>query len=142
MDPYSGYNQILIHVPDQEHSSFITNRGLYCYKVMPFGLNNAGTTYQRLVNMMFKEQISKMMQVYVDGMLVKSKIASVHIMHLADTFNILRTYRIKLNPLKYAFGVASGKFFGFIVNQRGIKANLEKIQALIYMQSPSRAKEV
>ena len=73
-------------------------------------------------------------------MLVKSKIASDHIMHLADMFNILRTYRMKLNPLKCAFGVASEKFLGFMVNQRGIEANPEKIQVLIDMRSPSRTK--
>ena len=122
-----------MHVPDQEHTSFITDRGLYCYKVMPFGLKNAGATYQRLVNMMFKEQISKTMEVYVDDMLVKSKIAFNHVAHLADTFNILRTYRMKLHPLKCSFGVASRKFLGFMVNQRGIEANPEKIQALIDM---------
>ena len=55
MDAYLGYNQILMHVPDQEHTSFITDCGLYYYKVMPFGLKNTGATYQRLVNMMFKE---------------------------------------------------------------------------------------
>ncbi|CAL9011755.1 unnamed protein product, partial [Prunus brigantina] len=50
MDAYSGYNQILMHLPDQENTSFITDRGPYCYKVMPFDLKNAGATYQRLVN--------------------------------------------------------------------------------------------
>ena len=54
MDAFSGYNQILMHLKDQEKTSFITDRGLYCYKVMPFGLNNAGATYQRLVNKMFQ----------------------------------------------------------------------------------------
>ena len=116
-----------MHIPDQEHTSFITDCGLYYYKVMPFGLKNVGATYQWLVNMMFKEQISKTLKVYVDDMLVKSKIASDHVAHLANTFNILRMYRIKLKPLKCVFGVASEKFLGFMVNQRGIKANLEKI---------------
>ena len=127
MDSYSRYNQIPMHTSDQEHTSFIRNRDLYCYKIMPFGLKNKGATYQQLVNMMFKEQISKMMEVYVDDVLVKSKIASDHVAHLANTFNILRMYRIKLKPLKCAFGVAFEKFLGFMVNQRGIKANLEKI---------------
>ena len=63
MDPYSGYNQISMHVPNQEHTSFITNCGFYCYKVMLFGLKNAGATYQHLVNVMFKEQIGKTMEV-------------------------------------------------------------------------------
>ena len=92
MDAYSGYNQIPIHVPDQEHTSFSTDRGLYCYKVMPFGLKNAEATYQRLVNMMFKEQIGRTMEVYVDDMLVKSKTAADHVTHLFDTFTILRRY--------------------------------------------------
>ena len=69
MEVYSGYNQILIYEPDEEHTSFITDRGLYCYKVMPFGLKNAGATYQRLVNRMFKDLIGKSMEVYVDDIL-------------------------------------------------------------------------
>ena len=142
MDTYSGYNQILMYVPDQEHTSFITDQGLYCYKVMPFGLKNTGATYQRLVNMMFKDQIGRTMEVYVDDMLVKSKVALDHIAHLADMFKILRKYHMKLNLLKCAFGMASGKFLGFIVNQRGIEASPEKIQALLDMRSPSKTKEV
>ena len=86
MDAYPGYNQIPMHIPDQEHISFITDHGLYCYKVMPFGLKIAGATYQRLVNMMFKEKIGKTMEVYVDDMLVKSKTTIDHVAHLSDTF--------------------------------------------------------
>ncbi|KAM1793744.1 hypothetical protein ACFX11_034296 [Malus domestica] len=73
MDAHSRYNQILMNHSDQEYTAFTTDKGLYCYKVMPFGLKNAGTTYQRLVNSMFAEQIGKSMEVYVDDMLVKSK---------------------------------------------------------------------
>ena len=73
MDAYSGYNQITMHPPDEEHTSFQTDIGLYCYRVMPFGLKNAGATYQRLVNLMFQKQIGNNMEVYVDDMLVKSK---------------------------------------------------------------------
>ena len=80
MDPYSGYNKTPMYEPDEEHTSFITDQD--CYKVMPFGLKNAGTTYQRLVNGMFKDLIGKLMEVYVDDMLVKSKIAADHIEHL------------------------------------------------------------
>ena len=142
MDAYSRYNKIPMHIPDQEHTSFITNHGMYCYKVMPFGLKKAGTTYQCLVNMMFKEQISKTMKVYVNDMLVKSKVTSDHIANLVDTFNILRMYHMKLNPLKCAFDVASKTFLGFMVNQWGIETNLEKIHAFIDMQSLSRTKEL
>ncbi|KAM2467351.1 hypothetical protein PS1_009170 [Malus domestica] len=92
MNAYSGYNQILMNPSDQEHTAFTTDRGLYCYKVMPFGLKNAGATYQRLVNSMFAEQIGKSMEVYVDDMLVKSKHADQHITNLSETFTILKRF--------------------------------------------------
>ncbi|KAM1328947.1 hypothetical protein ACFX2F_013160 [Malus domestica] len=98
MDAYSGYNQILMNPPDQEHTAFTTDRGLYFYKVMPFGLKNAGATYQRLVNSMFAEHIGKSMEVYVDDMLVKSKHVDQHITNLFETFTILKRYRMRLNP--------------------------------------------
>nr|XP_017225259.1 PREDICTED: uncharacterized protein LOC108201488 [Daucus carota subsp. sativus] len=142
MDAYSGYNQIPMYEPDQEHTSFITDRGLYCYIGMPFGLINAGATYQRLVNMMFKDQIGKTMEVYVDDMLVKSKRDAGHVAHLSEMFEILRKYRMKLNPQKCVFGVESGKFLGFMVNHRGIEANLAKIRALLDMKSPANIKQV
>ena len=87
-----------MHIPDQEHTSFITDLGLYCYMVMPFGLKNAGATYQSLVNHIFYNQIGKTMEVYVDDMLVKSKKSSDHTRDLAEIFNILRRYGMKLNP--------------------------------------------
>ena len=95
---------------DQEKTSFITSQGLYCYKVMPFGLKNAGATYQRLVNKMFSKQIGRNMEVYVDDMLVKSKEELVHFDDLKETFITLKQYQIRLNPTKCVFGIASGKF--------------------------------
>jgi len=86
MDAYSGYNQIPTNPKDEEHTSFVTNQGLYCYKVMPFGLNNARATYQRLVNMMFEDLIRKIIEVYVDDMLVKSKQDADHIHDLEVMF--------------------------------------------------------
>ncbi|KAM1980956.1 hypothetical protein ACFX15_037513 [Malus domestica] len=123
MDAYSGYNQIFMNPPDQEHTAFTTDRGLYCYKVMPFNLNDARPTYQRLVNLMFTEQIGKSMEVYVDDMLLKSKHADQHITNLSETFTILKRYRMRLNLNKCAFGVGSGKFLSFMISQHGIKAN-------------------
>ncbi|KAB2629003.1 hypothetical protein D8674_033798 [Pyrus ussuriensis x Pyrus communis] len=125
MDAYSGYNQILMNPSDQEHT-----------KVMPFGLKNAGATYQRLVNSMFAEQIGKNIEVYVDDMLVKSKHADQHIANLSETFSILKKYRMRLNPNKCAFGVGSEKFLGFMISQRGIEANPEKIKAIMDMKEP------
>ncbi|CAI9778484.1 unnamed protein product [Fraxinus pennsylvanica] len=107
MDTYSGYNQIPMFPGDEDSTSFITDRGLYCYKVISFGLKNVGATYQRLVNKMFTNQLGRTMEVYVDDMLVKSLQARVHIKHLDEAFQILKKYRMRLNPLKCAFGVAS-----------------------------------
>ena len=127
---------------DQEKTSFVTAQGTYCYRVMPFGLKNAGATYQRLVNRMFQKQIGATMEVYIDDMLVKSTTADIHIVHLSEAFQILRNYNMKLNPANCAFGVSSEKFLGFIVNHRGIEANPDKIKALLDMPSPSGIKEV
>ena len=105
IDAFSGYNQILMHRDDQEKTSFITDRGTYCYKVMPFGLKNAGASYQRLVNKMFAEQQGKTVEVYIDDMLVKSLKATDHIQHLRQCFDVLNKYNMKLNPAKCTFGV-------------------------------------
>ena len=133
IDAFSGYNQILMHSADQEHTSFITDRRTYHYRVMPFDLKNAGATYQRLVNAVFQHQIGRNMEVYVDDMLVKSKLFSDHVADLRETFKILRKYEMKLNSEKCAFGIGFVKFLGFMVSQRGIEANLEKIKAFIEM---------
>ena len=127
---------------DQEKTSFVTAQGTYCYRVMPFGLKNAGATYQRLVNRMFQKQIGTTMEVYINDMLVKFLTAKLHIAHLYEAFQILREYNMKLNPAKCAFGVSAGKFVGLIVNNRGIEANPDKIKAVLDMPSPSGIKEV
>ena len=85
---------------DQEKTYFITSQGLFCYEVMPFGLKNAGATYQRLVNHMFRPQIGRNVEVYVDDMLVKSLDEERHLDDLQETFNTLRRYNMKLNPSK------------------------------------------
>ncbi|XP_034202236.1 uncharacterized protein LOC117617090 [Prunus dulcis] len=142
MDAYSGYNQIFMHPPDSEHTAFITDKGLYCYNVMPFGLKNAGATYQRLVNKIFAGYIGNIMEVYVDDMLVKSRTAEDHLQNLSIMFGILKNYRMRLNPKKCAFGVSSGKFLGFMISQRGIEANPEKIKAIIDMERPRTMKDI
>ena len=127
---------------DQEKTSFVTSQGLFCYKVMPFGLKNAGATYQRLMNKMFAHQIGRNVQVYVDDMLVKSLRKDDHLDDFRETFDTLRLYNMKLNPYKYAFEVTTGKFLGFMVSQRGIEINLEKIWAIMELELPKTIKEV
>ena len=142
MEAFFGYNQISMDPDDQEKTSFVTAQGTYCYHVMSFRLKNAGATYQRLVNRMFQKQIGTTIEVYIDGMLVKSTTTELHIAHLSEVFQILRNYNMKLNPAKCAFGVSAEKFLGFIVNHRGIEANPDKIKAMLDMSSLSGIKEV
>ena len=142
MDAFLGYNQIRMYEADQEKTSFVTSQGLFCYKVMPFGLKNVGATYQRLMNKMFAQQIGRNVQVYVDDMLVKGRREEDHLEDLKETFNTLRSYNMKLNSGKCAFGVTAGKFLGFMVSQRGIEANPDKIWAIMEMAPPRNVKEV
>ncbi|RZK27622.1 MAG: RNA-directed DNA polymerase, partial [Hymenobacter sp.] len=142
MDAFSGYNQILMHPNDQEKTAFTTDKGIYCYKVMPFGLKNAGATYQRLVNKMFADKIGTTMEVYIDDMSVKSLRETDHVSHLEECFKVLNSYQMKLNPSKCTFGVSSGKFCGYMVTQRGIEANPNKIQALKNLPSPRNKREI
>ena len=128
MDAFSGYNQIRMDEADQEKTSFVTSQSLFCYEVMPFDLKNVGATYQRLVNHMFRPQIGRKVEVYVDDMLVKSLDEGKHLDDLQETFNTLRRYSMKLNPSKCAFRVVSGKFLEFMVSHRGIEANPKKIK--------------
>ena len=134
MDAFSVYNQIKMEEADQEKTSFVTSQGLFCYKVMPFGFKNAVVTYQRLMNKMFAHQIGRNEQVYVDDMLVKSQCEDDHLDDLQETLDTLRSYNMKLNLNKCAFGVTAGKFLGFMVSQRGIKVNPKKIQAIMELE--------
>ena len=142
MDAFSGYNQIRMEDADQEKTFFDTSQGLFCYKVMSFGLKNAGATYQRLMNKMFARQIGRNVQVYVDNMLVKSLRKDNNLGDLQETFNTLREYNMKLNPNKCVFRITVGKFLGFMVSQRGIEVNLEKIRAIMELAPPKIVKEV
>ena len=116
MDAFLGYNQIKMNKEDQERTSFVISQGLFCYKVMLFGLKNASATYQRLMNKMFAHQIGKNVQVYVDDMLVKSLRENNHLDDLQEMFDTLRSYNMKLNPSKCVFGVTTEKFLGFMVS--------------------------
>ena len=112
LDAFSDYHQIPMHSLDAEKTTFITPHELYCYNVMPFVSKNAEATYQRLVKKIFQPLMGKTMEAYIDDMLVKSKERPDHMKHLQETFELLCTYGMKLNPLKCAFRVSLRKFFG------------------------------
>ncbi|RDX78659.1 hypothetical protein CR513_41033, partial [Mucuna pruriens] len=142
MDAYSGYNQIRMHMQDEEKTTFITDEGAFCYKVMPFGLKNAGATYQRLMDKIFGGILGEDVEVYVDDMVAKSQGMEEHCKALGRVFCILREHQLCLNPNKCSFGVRVGKFLGFMLTERGIEANLEKCQAITNVRSPRSVKEV
>ncbi|RDX84072.1 hypothetical protein CR513_34929, partial [Mucuna pruriens] len=142
MDAYSGYNQIRMHPGDEEKTAFITDSGAFCYRVMPFGLKNAGATYQRLMDKIFKEVSGQDIEVYVDDMVAKSEGGRSHCEALRRVYRILRRHQLRLNPEKCSFGVQAGRFLGYMLTKRGIEANPEKCGAVISMRSPQNVKEV
>ncbi|CAA0827122.1 Unknown protein, partial [Striga hermonthica] len=141
MDASQGYHQIPLAKEDWKRVSFITSKGNYCYVVMPFRLKNTGESYQRLVDQIFRDQLGRNMEVYVDDMLVKSKVEADHVGDLRETFQTLRRYGMKLNPAKCSFGVEAGKFLGYMVTKWGIEVNPEKVRALIEMKPPANMKD-
>ena len=142
LDAFQGYHQIPLALEDQEKTVFVTPTGNYHYKVMSFGLKNTGSTYQRMMTRMLEPQLGKSIEIYVDDMVVKSKVVSEHLGDLDSTFNVLRKYRLHLNASKCSFGMGSGKFLGYMVTHRGIKVNPDQIKVINDLKPPQNAKDV
>ena len=142
LNAFQGYHQIPLVVDDQEKTSFVTPTRNYHYKVMPFGLKNAGATYKRMITRMFEPQLGKNIEIYIDNMLVKSKVESDHVNDLENIFDILRTYKLRLNTSKCSFGVGSGKFLGYMITHHGIEVNPDQIKAINNLQTPRNPNEV
>ena len=142
LDAFQGYHQIPLALDDQVKTVFVTPIGSYHYKVMHFGLKNARSTYQRMMTKMFESQMGKNIEVYIDDMVVKSKIVSKHIRDLKNIFEILRGHKLRLNASKCSFGVRSGKFLGYMVTHQGIEVNPDQIKVINNLQSPWNPKEV
>ena len=127
---------------DECKTAFMTERSCYCYKVMPFGLKNAGATYQRLMDRVLSPMLGRNVHAYVDDMVVTSQEKRHHATDLEELFTTIAKYRLKFNPEKCIFGVEAGKFLGFLLTERGIEANPEKCAAIVAMRSPTTVKEV
>ena len=123
LDAFQGYHQIPLALDDQEKTTFVTLIGNYHYKVMPFDLKNARSTYQRMMTMMFESLLGKNIEIYIDDMVVKRKMVSEHLGDLRAIFEVLRNYKLRLNASKCSFSVGSGKFLGYMVTHRGIEVN-------------------
>ena len=120
----------------------MTPTGNYHYKVIPFGLKNARSTYQRMMTRMFEPQLGKNIEIYVNDMVVKSKMVSEHLGDLSSTFNVLRKHKLRLNASKCSFGVGLGKFLGYMVTHRGIEVNPNQIKAINDLKPLRNAKDV
>ena len=142
LDAFQGYHQIPLALEDQEKIAFVMPTGNYHYKVMPFGLKNVGSTYQRMMTRMFEPQLGKSIEIYVDDMVVKSKAVSKHLGDLGSTFNVLRKHKLCLNTSKCSFGMGSSKFLGYMVTHRGIEVNPDQIKAINDLKPPRDAKKV
>ena len=142
LDAFQGYHQIPLAPEDQEKTAFVTPTGNYHYKVVPFGLKNARSTYQRMMIKMFEPQLGKNIEVHIDDMVIKSKEVSYHVDDLGNIFGILRKHKLCLNASKCSFRVGSGKFLGYMVTHRGIEVNLDQIKAINNLQPPRNLKEV
>ena len=127
---------------DMEKTSFITEWGTYCYRVMPFGLKNAGATYQRAATTLFHDMMHRDVKVYVDDMIVKSRDKADHLAALQRFFERIRQFKLRLNPKKCTFVVTSGKVLGHIVSERSIEVDPEKIKAILGMPAPRTKKEI
>ena len=126
MDGFSGYNQIHMSTKDAEKTAFHTLIDNFYYTVMPFSLKNTGATYQRTMTAVFHDMIHQEIENHVDDIVVKSKRREDHLETLRKVFERCHLYKLKMNPLKWAFGVSIGKFLGFLVHNRGINVDLAK----------------
>ena len=136
LDAFQGYHQIPMALNDQEKTAFVMPTGNYHYKVMPFGLKNVGSTYQRMMTRMFEPQLGKSIKTCVNDMVVKSKVVSEHLGDLGSTFNILTKHMLRLNASKCTFDVGSSKFLGYMVTHRGIEDNTDQIKAINDLKPP------
>ncbi|GJV61186.1 reverse transcriptase domain-containing protein [Tanacetum coccineum] len=126
LDVYKGNHQIQMAKEDEEKTAFITSQGIFCYTKMPFGLRNAGATYQRLVDKAFHKQIGRNLKVYVDDLVIKSRTEDEIVRDMEETFQTLREINMKLNPKKCTFGIEEGMFLGYKVSTRGLKVCSDK----------------
>nr|GEV92558.1 reverse transcriptase domain-containing protein [Tanacetum cinerariifolium] len=142
LDAYKGYHQIKMAEEDEEKTAFITSQGILCYSKMPFGLKNAGATYQRLVDKDFQKQIGRNLEVYVDDLVIKIQTKKEVIRDAEEMFKTLRKINMKLNPKKCAFGMREGTLLGYKVDADGLRVSPDKVKAIIDLPSPKCLKDV
>ncbi len=140
MDGFLSYNQILMDFINKVKIAFITKWGMYCYKVMPFGLINASVTYQRMAAMLFHNMMYKEFKVYVEDMVVKSSTKEGHFEALEKFFQRIINYKLRLNPSNCVFEVTSEKLLGHVISKRGIEIDLDKVKVFQEMLASKKKK--
>jgi hypothetical protein len=116
--------------------------GLFECVVITFGLKNAGATYQRTMNYIYQDLISKLVEIYIDDIVVKSTSIGGHLGDLRQVFERTMRFRLKMNPKKCAFGVSAGQFLGFLVHEQGIEIGLKSREAVRTMVPPTMKREL
>ncbi|GJW37098.1 reverse transcriptase domain-containing protein [Tanacetum coccineum] len=142
LDAYKGYHQIQIAEGDKEKIAFFTGNGIFCYRKMPFGLENARATYQSLVRKVFNDKIRRNLEAYVNDMVIKSTSKEDMLMDIQETFDILRSINMKLNLKKCSFGVEESAFLGHPITKQGIKDNPLKLNEITNLKPPRTLKEI
>jgi len=130
LDGYSGYNQISVHEDDRDKIAFTTPWGTFHYAKMPFGLKNAGATFQQVMDLAFVNEKDVFLVIYLDDLMVFSKSDEEHMYHLKIVFQKCRKYGLSLNPKKSLFSMEEGKVLGYIISKDGIRIDREHVQAI------------
>eukprot|EP00253_Pinus_taeda_P029252 PITA_29252 len=142
LDGFSGFNQILVHPNDQDKTTFTTPWGTFKYVKMPFGLKNAGATFQRAIDIAFSKEIHDFLVIYLDDLTPFSKSDQEHLKHLRKILITCRKYGISLNPKNSLFGLEEGKLLGHIISKDGIRIDPDRIQAILQIPHPRNIKEL
>jgi hypothetical protein len=144
MDGNAGYNQIFMAIEDISKTAFRCpgHIGLFEWIVMTFGLKNAGATYQWAMNYIFHELIGKIVEIYIDDVVIKSLNHETHLENVKRTLECTRKHGLKMNPNKCAFGVSAGEFLGFLVHEGGIEVGKKSMKAIDEVVPPTNLKEL
>ena len=142
LDLKSGFHQLPLHPDDQEKTAFVCHRGLFHWTRLPMGLCNASQLFQRAMEVVFKGLIGRICMLYIDDIVCYSKSEEEHVEHLQMLFERLRQFNLRLNPSKCVFGLKQVKLLGYIVSEEGLKADPDKVSAILRMKAPGSIPEV
>jgi hypothetical protein len=142
LDLASGYWQVKMHPKDREKTAFITQYGTFEFNVMPFGLTNAPSTFQRLMDNIFKDVIGKYVVVYLDDLNIYSSSFEEHLKHLKEVFRRLKLAGLKLKPQKCYFANNELKFLGYVISSEGISTNPDKVKAVQNFPVPKNLRQL